>query len=567
MNHLVRLLASLSLVLAAAFSPVAYALDTGDIVVTSLKGEVRVTVHGAARTLKPGGVLDTPSTIETGRDGAIELRQGATTVSVGPDTRLEFPAQEKRGGSIDRIVQPRGNAFYGIGKRTGGNKLRVETPYLVGVIKGTQFNVVAQEESTTISLFEGRLEVHATDESAVVDLNAGEIATRRRGAKTITVLKMDSRTPTPAPRPASQGGSSAGGPGPAAPAPMAPTPMAPTRNESDAGGNPLVAGGVGENPAATAVIDTGTPAVTVSTNANVAADTGASLGVRVNATNLDTNVAVGVAGTDAHVAVGANTGAAGLGANTNVSVATPVGAVDAGVNASLGASGVNAGASLNVATPAASVGVGTAVNVGTNGLTANVGATVAAPVVNIATNTNLAVTPTAVDLGTSTGVAAGPVSVNTGATAAVGSGTSGISAAVSTATSASLGSTPIVDTSTSIATNLGTSPAVAVSTTATTPVVTTSTNIAANLATTPAVSVDTAATVPVVNTGVAAAVNATAGTIDIGLNVAGTPVNVGVTSGTSTSTTTSSPTPTTSTPTTPTVDVGSVLDGLLHRKK
>ena len=75
----------------------------------------------------------------------MELQQGATTLSVGPETLLEFPALEKRGAPIDRIVQPRGNVFYNIGKREG-RKLRIETPYLVGVVKGTQFNVAAQDD-------------------------------------------------------------------------------------------------------------------------------------------------------------------------------------------------------------------------------------------------------------------------------------------------------------------------------------------------------------------------------------------------------------------------------------
>jgi hypothetical protein len=109
---------------------------------------------------------------------------------------LEFPALEKRGAPIDRIVQPRGNAFYNIGKREG-RKLRVETPYLVGVIKGTQFNVAVQDESATISLFEGSLEVHAADESGLVDLKAGEIASRRRGEQSIGVIKMDAKAPFP----------------------------------------------------------------------------------------------------------------------------------------------------------------------------------------------------------------------------------------------------------------------------------------------------------------------------------------------------------------------------------
>src|SRR6187549_2637369 len=153
-------------------SPAAYAVDSGDIVVVSSKGEVHITMSGAERKLRAGGVLELPATVRTGRDGSVELRQGATAVSVGPETLLEFPALEKRGAPIDRIVQPSGNVFYDIGKREG-RKLRVETPYLVGVIKGTQFNVAAQDDGTTISLFEGLLEVRAADDSDVVDLKAG----------------------------------------------------------------------------------------------------------------------------------------------------------------------------------------------------------------------------------------------------------------------------------------------------------------------------------------------------------------------------------------------------------
>src|SRR6187455_2807452 len=197
MKPVVRVPAILMLGLAAlTAAPMALAVDSGDIVVVSVKGEVRVTMSGAPRDVRAGSVLEPPATLRTGRDGTVELRQGATTLSVGPETLLEFPALEKRGAPIDRIVQPRGNAFYNIGKREG-RKLRVETPYLVGVIKGTQFNVTAQDDGTTISLFEGLLEVRAADDSDVVDLKAGEIASLKRGDKSISVLKMDAgKAPT-----------------------------------------------------------------------------------------------------------------------------------------------------------------------------------------------------------------------------------------------------------------------------------------------------------------------------------------------------------------------------------
>ena len=215
MAHVVRYsLAIMLACVALCASPAARALDTGDIVVVSVKGEVHVAMKGTERAVRAGTVLELPATVRTGRDGAIDLKQGATSVSVGPDTLLEFPALEEAGGPIDRIVQPRGNAFYSIGKRAG-RKLRVETPYLVGVVKGTQFNVAAQDETTTISLFEGLLEVHAADESGVVDLRAGEIASRQREDTGVSVLKMGGdKAPAILPRQPAGSGSNDGAPKP-----------------------------------------------------------------------------------------------------------------------------------------------------------------------------------------------------------------------------------------------------------------------------------------------------------------------------------------------------------------
>lgn len=202
-------------------APVAQALDSGDIVVTSLEGEVHVTVNGGARDLRAGSVLELPAIVRTGRDGAIELRQGATSVNVGPDTQLEFPALEVPGGPIDRIQQPRGNVFYDVGKR-GARKLRIETPFLVAVVKGTQFNVAAREDASTIALFEGRLEIRSTTDNDVIDLVAGEIASRHRNEQDIGVIRMNA-TPSPAPPAATPG---AEGGDQAAPAPRAAPPPA-----------------------------------------------------------------------------------------------------------------------------------------------------------------------------------------------------------------------------------------------------------------------------------------------------------------------------------------------------
>ena len=180
--------ALLMLVLSA--SAVAAAPGPEPIVVVAVHGDVSISTGGAARTVQPGTVIAPPVTILTGGDGHLELRQGATTVSIASDTRVELPATASADGLIERVSQPRGNVVYEVAKRPG-RKLRIETPYLVAVVKGTRFNVSAQDEGATVSLFEGRLEIWTPDDSDVVQLNAEEIATRGREDVRIRVLGMD----------------------------------------------------------------------------------------------------------------------------------------------------------------------------------------------------------------------------------------------------------------------------------------------------------------------------------------------------------------------------------------
>jgi len=383
-----------ALLIAATFlfgSPMALAVDSGDIVVVSTKGEVRITTNGAERKIRAGGVLELPASVKTGRDGNIELKQGATTVSVGPDTLLEFPALEKRGAPIDRIVQPRGNAFYNIGKREG-RKLRVETPYLVGVIKGTQFNVAAQEDGTTISLFEGLLEVRAADDSDVVDLKAGEIASRKRGDKSISIIKMDAgKKPTTGARPSSPSNEGSNG--------GSSNSTVPRVTPSNEGGESLLVDRTPINVRADIDLNTDPR------NSGSLADAGASANIglgNVADVNMNAAVNVGASGAEVVTNVGLDTGPAsvdlGVAANVNaaagtVDVGTGV-AVDAGLATvgldtgtavDLGAGTVDATASTSIdAGPVTTdVAVGTAVDLASPSVDTAVDVSVATPVVDV----------------------------------------------------------------------------------------------------------------------------------------------------------------------------------------
>ncbi len=171
--------------------------DPARISVTAVAGDVAVTMAGTATDVRTDSTVNLPARIVTGGDGMLGLTQAGTNITVARDTDVEIPAEAVDGNLVARLVQHRGNVFYDVAHRDVG-KLRVETPYLVAVIKGTQFNVAVQQDSTTISLFEGRLEIRTPDGSETIQLNAGEIAIRSSTDGAIRVLGMnDQRVAAP----------------------------------------------------------------------------------------------------------------------------------------------------------------------------------------------------------------------------------------------------------------------------------------------------------------------------------------------------------------------------------
>ena len=394
----------------------------GDIVVVTVHGTVSATMAGMTVPLSAGAILQLPATVRTGADGAVELRQGPSTFAAAGNTELEIPQSAAQDGLVERIIQIRGNAFYSIGKRTG-TRLRVEAPYLVAVIKGTQFNVAAQEDSTTIALFEGHLEVRASDDSDVVALEAGEIAIRRRDDVSISVLRLNAargdtrRNPELAARQQADSSNSNSSAVVARSDNTAqPRVDATTTIDNAAGSGVVTAPERGRIVDAIADTTTNVSARTaievdvrdsspVTANVDVdakvggvSADVGASTAVNASAGTVDVGVSGAVAATNAvtvdtsvgaaanlpagtvNVDAGASVAAAGLpvDASAGAAVNVPAGAVDVGVDTSVAST--NVGASVGVDAGAGDVGadVGVAgvdvgVNVGTSGVGLDVG--------------------------------------------------------------------------------------------------------------------------------------------------------------------------------------------------
>jgi hypothetical protein len=380
LNPVYRTIAAALLVAAAVLVvPAAQAFNSGDIVVDSAKGDARLAQAGKERAARRGMVVLVPATLRTGRDGIVDLRQGTTLVNVGPETVLEFPAAQERGAPVERIVQSRGNAFYDISKRDG-RKLRVETPYLVAVIKGTQFSVSVQDGLTSISLVEGSLEILSPDGGATVDLVAGEIATRRQGDAGITVVDIAT--------------AQVRGPGAGAGTGTADVAAIPAGPQALPGVGTNVVDGVavdiGRTPAGTGVIldadvgrgviDTGA-AVTVAagvTGIDVSAGIGAGevatvdvaasvdAGPAAVAVEAGAGVDAGIVGAEVGVGAGVDLSQGDIGASVDVDAGVAVGPVEAEVVADTGIDVGQSGASIDI-------GAGAAVDAGSLGVDVDAG--------------------------------------------------------------------------------------------------------------------------------------------------------------------------------------------------
>jgi hypothetical protein len=167
---------------------------TDKLSVMEVSGAVKVKLDDRWASPQVGMIVSLPATVSTGADGFIRISQGTTSISVAANTAIELFEGAEPGLPLQRVVQNRGSAFYDIAPQ-GSNRLRVETPYLVAVIKGTEFNVTVAAETSTVTLFEGRLQIEAPDVGDVVDLHEGQIARRHRDDPAITVLGMETSEP------------------------------------------------------------------------------------------------------------------------------------------------------------------------------------------------------------------------------------------------------------------------------------------------------------------------------------------------------------------------------------
>jgi hypothetical protein len=137
--------------------------SSGDVWVTS------PSVQPAALTGET--VLKAGDAIRTGRNGRVLVTRGNEAILIAPNSVIAIPVAQKD-ASTTTIIQRAGSILLDVEKRNVKH-FEVETPYLVAVVKGTQFNVSVGPNEARVDVVRGEVEV--------ADFKSGQIASVRPG--------------------------------------------------------------------------------------------------------------------------------------------------------------------------------------------------------------------------------------------------------------------------------------------------------------------------------------------------------------------------------------------------
>jgi tetratricopeptide (TPR) repeat protein len=185
----IAVLALATVLVSSEIARAAAACDPPAAIVVSVQGLVEAKTAGAS-AWQPVGMDDefcTGDSIRTSADSRADILLGDQSVlRVREQTTLVVQgATEESGSYVLDLLQGAAHFF----SRQGARNLRVQTPYTVAGVRGTEFGVEVAEGSATVRVFEGS--VLASNEAGSVILADGQTVVAEEGKP--PVLRIEAR--------------------------------------------------------------------------------------------------------------------------------------------------------------------------------------------------------------------------------------------------------------------------------------------------------------------------------------------------------------------------------------
>jgi ferric-dicitrate binding protein FerR (iron transport regulator) len=145
--------------------------------------------EGRWQALPAGVAVTAGGEIRTGDGGMVVLHHGEDRVRLLANSTLALPP-DKDAGAMTRLKLWIGRAFFQVKSRPAWS-FEVDTPYLVGVVKGTAFTVDVSRFGSTIAVSSGLVAV-AKPGGPAVDVGVGKTARAYAGLEGIAVTDTGS---------------------------------------------------------------------------------------------------------------------------------------------------------------------------------------------------------------------------------------------------------------------------------------------------------------------------------------------------------------------------------------
>lgn len=115
------------------------------------------------------------SWINTGDHGRVALSRGTDTMFIGAYSLVATVERGSDARPVSDVRQPFGTVTIDLKKR-GYDQMKVTTPYMAAIVKGTQFTVTARRQNSTLGVDRGLVEVTDRLTGAVAAVGIGGLA-------------------------------------------------------------------------------------------------------------------------------------------------------------------------------------------------------------------------------------------------------------------------------------------------------------------------------------------------------------------------------------------------------
>ncbi len=142
-----------------------------------MSGNVQIHDGESWVALDPGRALNAGDSIWTGRNGRILLMNDQGSVLLAPKSLVKIPAQALP-NSFSVLFQTHGTVSAKVNKRRKRH-FSIQTPDLVAVVKGADFDVKIEKKQTRVAVSEGLVGVVDIDTGERIDVAAGGVRVNR----------------------------------------------------------------------------------------------------------------------------------------------------------------------------------------------------------------------------------------------------------------------------------------------------------------------------------------------------------------------------------------------------